>query len=136
VYLFFAGFTQDITLIMAVLALVILGLTRGVFIVPNTKLIMDHSPVDMKGAASGVMKALGNTGIILGIVIFQIAFSETLIAAEAVGQVHDPFSVPMPALASGFQAAFFLAAGLSLVAVFFAWHARDIAPADTDQERS
>jgi len=136
VYLFFAGFTQDITLIMAVLALVILGLTRGVFIVPNTKLIMDHSPADMKGAASGVMKALGNTGIILGIVIFQIAFSETLIAAEAVGQVHDPFSVPMPALASGFQAAFFLAAGLSLVAVFFAWHARDVAPANTEQERS
>jgi DHA2 family metal-tetracycline-proton antiporter-like MFS transporter len=133
VYLFFAGFTQGITLIPAILALITLGLTRGVFLVPNTKIVMDHSPADMKGAASGVMKALGNTGIILGIVIFQIAFSETLIAAEAVGQLHDPFAVPMPALAGGFQAAFFLAAGLSLVAVFFAWHARD-APADTAKE--
>jgi DHA2 family metal-tetracycline-proton antiporter-like MFS transporter len=130
VYLFFAGFTQGITLSMAVLALLILGVTRGIFLVPNTKLIMDHSPADMKGAASGVMKALGNTGIILGIVIFQIAFSETLIAAEAVGQLHDPFAVPMPALAGGFQAAFLLAAVLSIVALFFAWHARD-APVDT-----
>jgi|GEM_PF-2271056 len=135
VYLFFAGFTQGITLIPALLALIILGLTRGVFLVPNTKIVMDHSPVDMKGAASGVMKALGNTGIILGIVIFQIAFSETLIAAEAVGQLHDPFAVPMPALAGGFQAAFLLAAGLSLVAVFFAWHARD-APENTAREES
>ena len=133
VYLFFAGFTQGITLIPALLALIVLGLTRGVFLVPNTKIVMDHSPADMKGAASGVMKALGNTGIILGIVIFQIAFSETLIAAEAVGQLHDPFAVPMPALAGGFQAAFFLAAGLSLVAVVFAWHARD-APAETAPE--
>ena len=133
VYLFFAGFTQGITIIPALLALIILGLTRGVFLVPNTKIVMDHSPVDMKGAASGVMKALGNTGIILGIVIFQIAFSETLIAAEAVGQLHDPFAVPMPALAGGFQAAFLLAAGLSLVAVFFAWHARD-APENTAKE--
>jgi hypothetical protein len=31
----------------------------------------------------------------------------------------------MPSIAAGFQAAFILAAGLSLAAVFFAWHARD-----------
>jgi hypothetical protein len=66
----------------------------------------------MKGAASGVMKALGNTGIILGIVIFQIAFSETLLTAEAAAQLHDPFTVPMPTIADGFQAAFLLAAAL------------------------
>ncbi len=126
VYLFFAAFTPGITLIPAILALIVLGLTRGIFLVPNTKLVMDHSPADMKGAASGVMKALGNTGIILGIVIFQIAFSETLIAAEAVKQLNNLFAVPMPELASRFQTAFFLAAGLSLVAVFFAWHARDL----------
>lgn len=115
VYLFFAGFTAGITLIPALIALFILG-----FLVPNTKLILDHSPTHMKGAASGIMKALGNTGIILGIVIFQIAFSETLLAGEAAAQYHDPFTVPMPGIVAGFQVAFLLAAALSLAAVFFA----------------
>jgi hypothetical protein len=41
----------------------------------------------------------------------------------------------MPALASGFVAAFYLAAALSLVAVFFAWHARDV-PAGTAKEKN
>lgn len=128
VYLFFAGFTADITLVPALIALIILGLARGVFLVPNTKLILDHSPSHMKGAATGIMKALGNTGIILGIVIFQIAFSETLLAGEAAIQYHhDPFSVPMPEVVAGFHVAFILAAALSLAAVFFAWHARDVA---------
>ncbi|MDD1693674.1 MAG: MFS transporter [Methanoregula sp.] len=135
VYLFFAGFTASITLIPAVLALVILGLARGVFLVPNTKLIMDHSPADMKGAASGVMKSLGNTGIILGMVIFQIAFSETLLAGEAAVQYHDPFTIPMPAITAGFRVAFLLAAGLSLAALFFAWRARDVV-VDTAPEDS
>jgi len=127
VYLFFAGFTAGITLVPAVIALIILGLARGVFLVPNTKLILGHSPAPMRGAASGIMKALGNTGIILGIVIFQIAFSETLLAGEAaVLYHHDPFTVPMPAIVAGFRAAFILAAALSVAAVFFAWHARDV----------
>lgn len=126
VYLFFAGFTAGITIVPAIIALIILGLARGVFLVPNTKLILDHSPKHMRGAASGIMKALGNTGIILGIVIFQIAFSETLLAGEAAALYNDPFTVPMPGIVAGFRVAFFLAAALSLVAVFFAWHARDV----------
>ncbi|MGD0080707.1 MAG: MFS transporter [Methanoregula sp.] len=130
VYLLFAGFTPGITLITALLALIFLGVVRGIFLVPNTKLIMDQSPADMKGAASGVMKALGNTGIILGIVIFQIAFSETLLAGQAIAQHTDPFTIPMPAIAAGFQAAFVLAGALSLAAAFFAWYARDVLPAD------
>ena len=135
VYLFFAGFTPDLTLFSAILALFVLGLTRGIFLVPNTKIVMDRSPAGKKGAASGVMKALGNTGIILGIVIFQIAFSETLVAAQAAWQVQDPFAVPMPALATGFVAAFYLAAGLSLVAVLFAWDAHDV-PEGTAQKKA
>jgi len=127
VYLFFAGFTASLTIVPVVTGLIILGLARGVFLVPNTKLILDHSPTHMKGAASGIMKALGNTGIILGIVIFQIAFSETLLAGEsAVLYHHDPFTVPMPGIVAGFQMAFILAAALSLAAVFFAWHVRDV----------
>jgi predicted MFS family arabinose efflux permease len=126
VYLFFAFFTAGISLVPVLIALAVLGVARGIFLVPNTKLILDHSPGHMKGAASGIMKALGNTGIILGIVIFQIAFSETLLAGEAALMYHhDPFSVPMPGIVAGFQVAFMLAAGLSLAAVFFAWHARD-----------
>jgi EmrB/QacA subfamily drug resistance transporter len=135
VYLFFAGFTAGITILPVMIALIVLGLARGVFLVPNTKLILDHSPRHMRGAASGIMKALGNTGIILGIVIFQIAFSETLLAGEAAALYHDPFTVPMPGIVAGFRVAFFLAAALSLVAVFFAWHARDVVvdktPADS-----
>lgn len=127
VYLFFAAFTAQVSFWPAIIALIILGLSRGVFLVPNAKLILDHSPSHMKGAASGIMKALGNTSIILGIVIFQIAFSETLLAGEAAIQYHhDPFSVPMPEIVAGFHVAFLLAAGLSLAAVVFAWHARDV----------
>ena len=135
VYLFFAGFTAGITIIPVMAALIVLGLARGVFLVPNTKLILDHSPKHMRGAASGIMKALGNTGIILGIVIFQIAFSETLLAGEAAALYHDPFTVPMPGIVAGFRVAFMLASVLSLAAVFFAWHARDVVedviPADS-----
>jgi hypothetical protein len=44
---------------------------------------------------------------------------------SAVAQNTDPFTIPMPAIAAGFQAAFLFVAGLSLAAVFFAWYARD-----------
>jgi len=126
VYLLFAGFMASFTLVPVIIALILLGLSRGIFLVPNTKLILDHSPVEKKGAASGIMKALGNTGVILGIVIFQITFSEILLAGEAAALYHhDPFSIPMPAITAGFHAAFLLAAALSLAAIFFAWHARD-----------
>jgi MFS family permease len=128
VYLVFAAFTTAMTFVPAVTALIVLGLARGIFLVPNTKLILDHSPAHMKGAASGIMKALGNTGIILGIVVFQIAFSETLLAGEAAARYHDPFTVPMPEIVPGFQVAFLLAAALSLAAVFFAWQAHDALP--------
>ncbi|MDO9325103.1 MAG: hypothetical protein Q7T80_09135, partial [Methanoregula sp.] len=59
-------------------------------------------------------------------VIFQIVFSETLLAGEAAAQYTDPFTIPMPLITAGFQVAFILAAALSLAAVFFAWHARDV----------
>lgn len=135
VYLVFAALPANITLVPAIVLLISLGLARGIFLVPNTKLIMDHSPTDMKGAASGIMKALGNTGIILGIVIFQIAFSETLLVGEAALQYnHDPFTVPMPHIVAGFQVAFLLAAALSLAAVFFAWHARDLLEESPEEE--
>ena len=126
VYLIFFAFTAELAPAAVVIVLLLLGLARGVFLVPNTKLILDHSPSHMKGEASGIMTALGNTGIILGIVVFQIAFSETLLAGEAAALYHhDPFTVPMPQIAAGFQAAFLLAALLSLAAVFFAGKARD-----------
>ena len=126
VYFFFAGFTASLTIVPVIIALIVLGLARGIFLVPNTKLILDHSPVDKKGAASGIMRALGNTGIILGIVIFQITFSEILLAGEAAALYHhDPFTVPMPLITAGFRAAFLLAAAVSTAAVIFAWYARD-----------
>lgn len=125
VYLLFAVFTTRLSLAVVFFLLVLLGLARGIFLIPNTKLILDHTPNHMKGAASGVMKTMGNTGIILGIVIFQIAFSETLLTGEAAVLYTDPFTIPMPEIALGFTAAFILAAALSLAAAFFAWHARD-----------
>ena len=124
-YLFFAESTTGLSLAVVIVVLVFLGFARGIFLIPNTKLILDHTPEQMKGASAGVMKALGNTGIVLGVVIFQIAFSETLLAGEAAALDQDPFSIPMPALAEGFQVAFLLAAALSLAALFFAWYARD-----------
>jgi DHA2 family metal-tetracycline-proton antiporter-like MFS transporter len=130
-YLVFVLLTASISLGGVIALLIFLGLARSVFLVPNTKLILDHTPSTMKGAASGIMKSLGNSGIILGIVIFQIAFSETLLVGEAAALYnHDPFTVPMPGIIAGFHTAFLIAAALSLAAVFFAWYARDATVSD------
>ena len=80
---------------------------------------------DKKGAAYWVMKALGNTGIILDILILRIVFSETLLAGEALTQYSDPFTIPMPAIAA-VPDGISLCRGLSLAVVFFVWHARDV----------
>ena len=70
----------------------------------NTQDVEDHA--DKKGAAYRVMKALGNTGIILDIVMSRIAFSKTLVAGEALVRYSDLFTFSMQAIAADSRAAF------------------------------
>lgn len=93
---------------------------------PNSRLILDHSPNDKKGAASRIIKALSNSGITFGVVFFQVAFAETILAGEVVAELEDAFTLPVVSLVPGFHAAFVIATALCVIAMVFSWKARDL----------
>jgi len=126
VFFGFAAMTTTIALPLVVASLALLGFARGIFLVPNSRLILDHSPNDKKGAASGIMKAPSNSGITFGVVFFQVAFAETILAGEAVAELEDAFTLPVVSLVPGFHAAFVIATALCVIAMVFSWKARDL----------
>jgi MFS-type transporter involved in bile tolerance (Atg22 family) len=96
--------------------LMLTGLGIGLFQSPNNSVIMGHAPREALGVASGllaVVRTLGQTG---GIAIAGAIWASQVFAA--LGERIDPVTnAPREALATGFDRAMLVAAGIALLAI-------------------
>ncbi len=106
-------------------ALVILGLSLGMFLPPNSNLVMAQSPAEKCGIASSLMMTARNVGTVIGIAVFETVFSARVqMAGLSDGAVQGGASL-IP-LTLGFHDAFLVGAGFSLLAVILSAAARDV----------
>jgi len=120
VFLFFFAFTGKAGIMLSAAALILFGLSIGVFLTPNRKLILGHSPPDKRGVSSGLMKTFGNFGSAIGIVLFGMVVEEFLLVEG--GPMQMIHTDPMPSyMISSFSYTFLAAAVLCFVCVILAY---------------
>jgi EmrB/QacA subfamily drug resistance transporter len=92
-------------------ALFLIGLGMGLFIVPNDSAIMGAAPRDKLGVASGILATTRNLGLSTG-----VAFSSTLLAARQ--QVYAATGASAPdAFSLAYHEVYYITIGLCLVAM-------------------
>jgi EmrB/QacA subfamily drug resistance transporter len=103
----------------------LMGGGSGFFVSPNTNAIMSSVEPHTRGAASGILSMLNNTGQMLSIVIvFPLALSH--MPFEAIQQVFingggmGSFSSTIVPFLAGLHQAFFVSFGLSIIAAIVA----------------
>lgn len=103
----------------------LMGGGSGFFVSPNTNAIMSSVEPHTRGAASGILSMLNNTGQMLSIVIvFPLALSH--MPFEAIQQIFitgggmGSFSSTIPPFLAGLHQAFFVSFGLSIIAAIVA----------------
>jgi len=105
-------------------ALVILGLSLGMFLPPNSNLVMAQSPAEKCGVASSLMMTARNVGTVIGIAVFEMVFSARVqMAGLSDGAVQG--GAALSPLTLGFHDAFLVGAGFSILAVIFSVVAKD-----------
>ena len=93
--------------IIIISALGLFGVSLGFTKAPNVSLALSFVPPEKKGAAAGMMGALRSLGIILGVLFFEIIFSDSLSGGNSV-TAADPatFNVAPSLLMTGFRNSF------------------------------
>jgi len=106
-------------------ALVILGLSLGMFLPPNSNLVMAQSPAEKCGVASSLMMTARNVGTVIGIAVFETIFSARVqMTGLSDGAVQG--GAALTPLTLGFHDTFLVGAGFSLLAVILSAAARDV----------
>lgn len=124
VFLIFSLFAGAMGYIFSGLALAMFGFSMGIFLTPNRKLILGHSPPEKKGISSGIMKTFGNFGSALGIVIFGTALEE--IIGISGGEMYMVPVQPVPGfMVTGFTYTFAIALIICLITTFMSLFVRD-----------
>ncbi len=95
--LFLARIDPNAGYLTAMIAMLLIGLGMGLFIVPNDSAIMGAAPRDKLGVASGILATTRNLGLSSG-----IAFAGTLIAARVQIYTTAPLTTVSPFVA-GFR---------------------------------
>jgi hypothetical protein len=103
----------------------LMGGGSGLFVSPNTNAIMSSVEPHTRGAASGILSMLNNTGQMLSIaIVFPLALSK--LPFDAIQQVFitgggmGHFTSAIPPFLSGLHLAFFFSFVLSLIAAIVA----------------
>ncbi len=103
----------------------LMGGGSGFFVSPNTNAIMSSVEPHTRGAASGILSMLNNTGQMLSIVIvFPLALSH--MPFKAIQQIFitgggmGSFASAIPPFLAGLHQAFFISVGLSIIAAIVA----------------
>jgi len=105
-------------------ALVILGLSLGMFLPPNSNLVMAQSPAEKCGIASSLMMTARMVGTVIGIAVFEMVFAARVqMAGLSDGAVQSAAS--LAPLTLGFHDAFLVGAGFSILAVILSVVAKD-----------
>lgn len=98
------------------------GLTAGLFMAPNSSLVMGEAPQEKQGIASGVMMLVRHGGGVLGICLFETVFSSSLpqkISLENISPAHCALSSQI--LIEGFHNAFLFGVLLCFAAALFSF---------------
>jgi EmrB/QacA subfamily drug resistance transporter len=105
-------------------ALVILGLSLGMFLPPNSNLVMAQSPAEKCGIASSLMMTARMVGTVIGIAAFETVFSARVqMAGLSDGAVQG--GAALAPLTLGFHDAFLVGVGFSILAVILSVVAKD-----------
>ena len=111
--------TQSSILFIAV-SLTLFGLTAGMFMAPNSSLVMGEASREHAGTASSIMMVTRHAGGVLGVSLFEIIFSMSLrqtAAPENSGLSHTTVSPDI--LMAGFHDAFIFGMVLCFAAALF-----------------
>ena len=103
-------------------ALIWFGFTAGMFMAPNSNLVMSEAPHEKQGVASSVMMLIRHGGGVLGICIFETVFSSSLPQKISIGNIslaHPAISSPV--LIEGFHNAFIFGIFLCFAAAVFSF---------------
>jgi len=92
-------------LVFAVIFLVWLALSFGLFISPNNSQAMKLAPRSEQGIAAGVFNTITSLGLVFGVTLFETIFSHSLPGRAAGAAIR---SAPGPSLIAGFQDAYVL----------------------------
>lgn len=124
VFLIFSLFSGIMGYIFSAFALAIFGFSMGIFLTPNRKLILGHSPPDKKGVSSGIMKTFGNFGSALGIVVFGTALEE--IIGISGGEMYMAPVQPVPEfMITGFTYTFAIALVICLMTTVLSFFVKE-----------
>lgn len=76
-------------LFYVILFLATTGIGLGIFFAPNTSFAMNSVSVEKAGIASGLYRTMGNFGIILGISIFEMIYSNVLHQSHTITNINS-----------------------------------------------
>jgi EmrB/QacA subfamily drug resistance transporter len=120
-----SSFSEASSLSFIFITLALAGIAIGMFIPPNSSLILGLSPSDKQGVASSLMMTMRDVGSVVGIAAFETVFSLTIHASVAAsdGAVHQQLSTSL--LTSGFHDAFMIGVLFCILALVFSILAKD-----------
>lgn len=105
------------------IALAIRALSDGISNPANSKIVISHSPQGMLNTVSGLLNTARYFGLIMGVVVFQLIFDNTIIQYALTLEVSAngalEMTLPTDALVQGFQTAFFVGVILAAIVIIF-----------------
>lgn len=125
-FILFSFLSQDSSLAYVVLCLVCLGGGMGLFMAPNSKLLMAQAPLDKQGIASGVYKIALNAGSSIGIAMYLLVLAQVVLFDVAKMNIILSEAKNHPdIIMAGFRGAFIFGAILGVLTLVFSFLAKD-----------
>lgn len=129
-FLLLSTFGLATTPVVIVLTLALLGFGLGLYYSPNTSEIMCLAPREKQGMVSSLATTERNAGATIGIVVFELAFIQSLVAITAHEGLTEGALASQPALlvaplAGAFDIAFFVGAVVSVIVLILAFFTPD-----------
>ena len=121
-FLMFGLLHGSSSVLFIALSLAWFGFTAGMFMAPNSNLVMNEAPEGKQGVASSVMMLIRHGGGVLGICLFETVFSSSLPQKISIGNMslaHPSISSPM--LIEAFHNAFICGIFFCLAAAGFSF---------------
>lgn len=115
---------ETVGLLFIFIALGIRAVSEGMFTPANNKLVMSHSPKEKIGSVSSLLNTARYLGLVMGVVVFNAIFNNTINSeiSKIVGVPSSgafQLSAPTAILLNGFQSAFVLGIGISILILIF-----------------
>ena len=129
-FLLLSTFGLATTPVVIVLTLALLGFGLGLYYSPNTSEIMCLAPREKQGMVSSLATTERNAGATIGIVVFELAFIQSLVAITAHEGLTEVALASQAALlvaplAGAFDIAFFVGAVVSVIVLILAFFTPD-----------